>query len=206
VGILIVSGLGAFSSLVDLMPVIDHFEMLEEYRVQLFVLAHVVMAIAALPNTVLVIVGGAVFGLAWGTLWSAIGATLGAIAAFWMSRYLMRDWVERRFNQTSALRWMNHVVTCNALTCVLAARFTPISPFTVVNFLFGLTAISFRPYAIGTAIGILPGTLAYTWLGVTGEGAIQGEAIPFLSAIGLLVALTLLPPLVQKWRQPMPKR
>ncbi len=206
-GVLGVTGFAILSSQLDLMPLVDHFQMLEQHRVEMFVLAHVGMAIAGLPNTVLVVIGGAVFGLAWGTMWSAIGATLGAIAAFYLSRYLIRDWITKRLSQTSAWQWLNHAVTCNALNCVLAARFTPISPFNVVNFLFGLTTISLRPYALGTAIGILPGTLAYTWLGVAGNGALQGEDIHSLVyALGLLAVLAVLPPLAQRWRQVMQRR
>ncbi|MEM6592695.1 MAG: TVP38/TMEM64 family protein, partial [Cyanobacteria bacterium P01_C01_bin.73] len=57
-----------------------------------FIAAHIVATACGIPGTVLVIAGGAVFGVAWGTLWSVIGATLGAIAAFSVARYLLRDW------------------------------------------------------------------------------------------------------------------
>ena len=60
--------------------------------ISLFLAAHIVANAIGIPGTVFVIVGGAVYGLWWGTLWSVIGATLGAIAAFWLARYLLHDW------------------------------------------------------------------------------------------------------------------
>ena len=89
-----------------------------------------------------------------------------------------------------------------ALACVLAVRFAPISPFNVVNFLFGLTGISVTPYAIGTLVGIIPGTLAYTWLGVTGVDALQGgDWWPVLLCLSVLTVMSLMPLFAQKYRQ-----
>lgn len=156
----------------------------------LFLLAHVAATAVGLPGTILVIAGGAAFGLVWGTLWSTIGATLGAIAAFYLARCLMRKWVERRFGHHPALQRLNRMVQCHHLSCVLAVRFAPISPFNLVNFWFGLTPIPLKPYAIGTFIGIIPGTAAYTWLGASGMKVVHGEGWTELA--GALMALALL--------------
>ncbi|HHP7245297.1 MAG TPA: TVP38/TMEM64 family protein [Elainellaceae cyanobacterium] len=183
---------------------IRQFDELEMCAVKIFVLAHIIAAAIGLPGVVLVIAGGAVFGLVWGTVWSVIGATLGAIVAFIIARYLMRDWVERRFGRHRALTWLNQAVTCNAISCVLAIRFTPISPFNIVNFLLGLTSITIKPYIIGTAVGIIPGTLVYTWLGVTGGEAMRGEEITtFVLALMALIGLSILPAIARKYYQPL---
>ena len=64
----------------------------------------------------------------------------------------------------------------------------------MVNFLFGLTSVDLKSYAVGTFLGIIPGTLAYTWLGVTGREALDGKSlIPLFLALSLLVLLSLLP-------------
>jgi uncharacterized membrane protein YdjX (TVP38/TMEM64 family) len=165
-----------------------------DWSISLFVLAHIAATVIGLPGTVLVLAGGAVFGLVWGTVWSVIGATLGAIAAFYVARCLMRNWIERRFGHHRLLKKLNGMVSQNTLGCVLTIRFTPISPFNVVNFLFGLTPIDLKSYAIGTLIGIIPGTLAYTWLGVSGAKALRGEGITQLFlALGILAILSGLP-------------
>ncbi|MGJ3250693.1 MAG: TVP38/TMEM64 family protein [Elainellaceae cyanobacterium] len=195
--------LSPLQTLFDVDVLVSKFDGLEQYSVKTFLLAHVIAAAVGLPGTVLVIVGGAVFGLVWGTVWSVMGATLGAIVAFIIARYLLRDWIERRFGRHRALEWLNQAVTCDAVSCVLAIRFTPISPFNIVNFLLGLTSIAIKPYIIGTAVGIIPGTLAYTWLGVTGSEAMRGEEITaFILALIVLIGLSILPAIARKYYQP----
>lgn len=171
------------------------------WAVFLFVLIYTVLTAIGIPGTVMTIAGGAVFGLFWGTFWSVIGATLGAIAAFWVGRYLLRDWAERRFAHHPALYRFHRAVVRAPMKFVLAVRFAPISPFNVVNFLFGLTPIHWISYAVGTFLGIIPGTLAYTWLGVTGDRALSGgDRLPFFLALSFLALLCLIPLWAQKRR------
>ncbi|MGP1373611.1 MAG: TVP38/TMEM64 family protein [Almyronema sp.] len=170
------------------------------WRSLAFMTAHVLATAIGVPGTLLVIVGGAVFGLFWGTVWSVVGATLGAIAAFGLARYLLHDWFKQRFGQWPLLIRLNQVVKQRAFHCVLAVRFAPISPFNVINFLFGLTVVPLKPYALGTFLGIIPGTLAYTWLGVTGRQALdQQNFLPLAIALSLLGLLSLLPALM-RWK------
>lgn len=176
------------------------------WRVAVFLVAHTVAAAFGVPGTVLVVLGGALFGLLWGTLWSILGATAGAIVAFWLARYLFHDWFKHRFvghpRFKGIFKRLDHTMQEQALACVLAVRFAPISPFNVVNFLFGLTSISITPYAVGTLIGIIPGTLAYTWLGVTGVDALRGgDWWPVILCLSLLMVMSLMPIFAQKYRQ-----
>lgn len=173
------------------------------WKVCVFMAAHTLAAAVGIPGTLLVMLGGATFGVVWGTLWSVLGATAGAVVAFLLARYLLHDWISQRlrahprFGKT--YRRLNQTIKHRSLTCVLAVRFAPISPFNVVNFLFGLTAISLTPYAVGTLLGIIPGTLAYTWLGVAGLEAAQGKGWwPLAAGLMLLALLSLLPVYVQR--------
>ncbi len=160
----------------------------------LFIVAHVAATMLGLPGTLLVVVGGSVFGLLWGTVWSVVGATLGAIAAFYVARYLLRDWIEARFAKSGLLQRLNCTIDRNSVTCVLVTRLAPISPFSVVNFLFGLTQISLQPYALGTFVGIVPGTLLYTWLGLAGKEALTGgSAVPLMMVVAALLGLSAIP-------------
>jgi uncharacterized membrane protein YdjX (TVP38/TMEM64 family) len=164
------------------------------WAVCLFVLVYTLATVLGFPGTVITMAGSVVFGLVWGTFWSVVGATLGAIGAFWMARYLLHNWAQRRFGHHKALKRFNQAVMDKPLAFVLTVRFAPISPFNVVNFLFGLTPIGVVDYAIGTFLGITPGTLAYAWLGVTGREALRGgDRIPFVLALVLLTLLTALP-------------
>ncbi|MEL6552617.1 MAG: TVP38/TMEM64 family protein [Cyanobacteria bacterium J06621_11] len=172
----------------------DFFEMAGPGSVWLFLGAHVIANAVGVPGTLLVVVGGAVYGLWWGTVWSVIGATLGAIAAFWLARYLLHGWFQQRFAHKPFFKALNKTLCTNGLACVLTIRFSPVSPFNVVNFALGLTPIPVRYYALGTLIGIIPGTLAYTWLGVTGSQALSGGSlVPLVSCLMLLMLLSALP-------------
>ena len=172
----------------------DYFENAGSGSVYLFVGAHIIANAIGVPGTLLVVVGGAVYGLWWGTLWSVIGATLGAIAAFFLARYLLYDWFKRRFYQHTVLKRLNKMLCADSLRCVLTVRFSPISPFNVVNFAFGLTPVPAPTYALGTLVGIIPGTLAYTSLGVTGAEAMTGgNLIPLMICLVCLMLLSALP-------------
>ncbi|MBE7385385.1 MAG: TVP38/TMEM64 family protein [Leptolyngbya sp. SIO1E4] len=169
------------------------------WTVPVFLTAHVLATMVGVPGTLLVIVGGAKFGLWWGSLWSLIGATVGAIAAFWVARYLLKNWFRNRFSKHRAFRQIDKVMDTHSFNCVLAVRFAPLSPFNLVNFLFGLTSVSVGAYAIGTLIGIAPGTVAYTWIGLAGLEAIQGEGLwPLTMALGFLALLSLVPLYLRK--------
>ena len=178
---------------------VKYLEQHKTWSVVIFIVAHTIAALIGMPGTFLVFIGGIVFGLFWGTVWSVVGATLGAIAAFCLTRYCFRQWVEQRFTNHTALKKLNSLLQRNDLSCVLAIRFAPISPFSVVNFLFGLTRVRLKAYTLGTFIGIIPGTLAYTWLGVTGRDAWSGKGLlPLFLALGLLALLSAIPFLVQR--------
>lgn len=169
------------------------------WTVPVFLTAHILATMVGVPGTLLVIVGGAKFGLWWGSLWSLIGATVGAISAFWVARYLLQDWFRDRFAKHQIYRNIDRVMDTHSLNCVLAVRFAPLSPFNLVNFLFGLTSVPLSAYAMGTLIGIAPGTVAYTWIGLAGLEAIRGEGLwPLTLALGFLGLLSVIPVCLHK--------
>ncbi|NJO39864.1 MAG: TVP38/TMEM64 family protein [Cyanobacteria bacterium CRU_2_1] len=181
---------------------IKHIHMEKARGACIFVIAQVLATVLGIPGTVLVIAGGAIFGLMWGTIWSTVGATLGAIAAFYVARYLLRDRIEGWLGHHNTLKRLNRAVCSHSLSCVLAVRFAPISPFNLINFLFGLTPIGLKPYAIGTFLGIIPGTAAYTGLGASGRKIVHGEGILQLSiALCGLALLSIAPIVFKKLRQ-----
>ncbi len=197
-GCIILCTIGPLRFLFDHDFLVHYLQMYGYGAVIIFLIAYILLTIIGIPGTLLTVAGGYVFGLSWGTFWSVLGATLGAMGAFWTARYLLHDWIKHRFGHHPTLARFNQAVTHRPLAFVLAVRFAPISPFNVVNFLFGLTPIQWLPYFIGTFIGIIPGTLAYTWLGVSGLEALEGgEILPFLLALGLLSLLSIMPFLVR---------
>lgn len=169
----------------------------------IFIIAYIILTIIGIPGTVLTIVGGILFGLFWGTVWSVIGATLGALGAFLAARYCLKDDVEKKFNKFNKqgkLAQFQTAILKQPLKFVLMVRLAPISPFNIVNFLFGLTSIHWLSYTLGTFIGIIPGTFAYTWLGVSGIQALSGsDRLSFFLALGFLFLLSIIPILIRNY-------
>jgi uncharacterized membrane protein YdjX (TVP38/TMEM64 family) len=165
----------------------------------LYVVIFTVATVLGFPSNVMTVAGGAVFGLIGGTVCSLLGATLGAVGAFCLTRSLLHNWVEQRFGHHPLLQRLKQSISRTPFYFVLAVRFTPISPFSLVNFLFGLTPIDLRTYTFGTFLGIIPLTLTYTWLGVTGQQAFSGgDRLPFAIALGFLALLSIMPMLAKK--------
>lgn len=159
-----------------------------------FMALYATTMVLGLPTVPFTIAGGAVFGLLWGTVYSLLAATAGAMGAFALSRYLLHPWAERRFGRHPALRRFRRGIAERGLLFVLAVRLVPVTPFNLENLLFGLTGLPWRPYLLGTVVGILPGTLAYGWLGDTGARALQGGSLlAYLAAVALLLALAVVP-------------
>jgi uncharacterized membrane protein YdjX (TVP38/TMEM64 family) len=132
--------------------------------VLLFILLYIVQTAFSLPGaTLMTLAGGFLFGSLWAALYVNIGATAGATLAFLAARYLFRDWVEQRFGHR--LEAFQAGFAQNAFNYLLTLRLIPLFPFFVVNVLSGLTRMNVGTYVAGTALGIIPGSLAYTFAG-----------------------------------------
>ncbi len=168
-----------------------------------FIAIYTVATALAIPGTVLTLSGGALFGTAFGTLFNWIGANLGANIAFWMSRALGRDGVQRLLGDRAEA--LDRVTRDYGFRGLLTLRLVPLVPFNALNFGSGFTGISGGSYALATAIGILPGTTVYTFFAdslLQGSQEASREAwIRVLIAGLLLVALSLLPTMVKRFRK-----
>lgn len=190
---------GPLNVLFDQDFLVEHLQAYQCCAIALFVTLYTLLTIIGVPGTVLSIAGGLTFGLVWGTIWSAVGATFGALGAFFTARYLLRDFAETKFSKYRILDYLQKMVQENPLQFVLSLRLAPVTPFNLINFLFGLTSIHWFPYTVGTFFGIIPGTFAYTWLGVSGGDALQGEdKLPFFLALSFLALLSAIPICLRK--------
>jgi uncharacterized membrane protein YdjX (TVP38/TMEM64 family) len=107
---------------------------------------------------------------------------------------LLQNWAQKTFSNHRALRKFHRASLKNPLKFVLFVRLAPIFPFNLANFLFGLTVIQWKPYVLGTFLGIIPGTFTYTWLGISGKQAIEGSnRLSIFLALAIAVGLCLLP-------------
>jgi uncharacterized membrane protein YdjX (TVP38/TMEM64 family) len=131
----------------------------------LFAAAYVPAAVLFVPGSVLTLGAGFVFGVVQGTVVASLGSTAGAGAAFLVSRTVAHDWVARRMAGRPKLAAINRAVEIEGFKIVLLTRLSPVLPFTLLNYGFGLTAIPFGKYIVASWIGMLPGTLMYVYFG-----------------------------------------
>lgn len=129
-----------------------------------FAVIYIVATVAFLPGSVLTLGAGVVFGVMWGSVYVFGAATLGAIAAFLVGRYLARDWVAAKIADNPKFAAIDAAVGREGLKIVLLTRLSPIFPFNLLNYAYGVTGVSLRDYAIGS-IGMLPGTIMYVYIG-----------------------------------------
>ena len=167
-----------------------------------FMLTYILSTVLFLPGAVLTLLGGALFGPLLGTFYSLTAATLGAMLAFLIARYLASDWAAKKFS--GKLKQLMLGVESEGWRFVAFTRLVPLFPFNLLNYALGLTKISFSQYSLATYIFMLPGAIAYTYLGYIGkEAATGGEDLvqKILLGIGLLAIVIFIPRLINKLRK-----
>ena len=159
-----------------------------------FMLIYATATILFLPGSVLTLAGGALFGPVLGTLYNLTGATLGAALAFLISRYLASDWVSEKAG--GKVKQLINGVEGEGWRFVAFVRLVPLFPFNLLNYALGLTKIRFMHYLMATYVFMLPGAIAYTWLGYAGREAIgggEGLIQKIMIALALLAVVAFLP-------------
>ncbi|MDH5473536.1 MAG: VTT domain-containing protein [Gammaproteobacteria bacterium] len=168
----------------------------------LFMLVYAIGTIFFLPGSLLTLVGGALFGPVLGTFYNLTAATIGAMLSFLVARYLASDWVA---NKTGGrMKQLITGVENEGWRFVAFVRLVPLFPFNLLNYALGLTRISFNQYSIATYICMLPGAIAYTYLGYIGrEAATGGEGLiqKSLLALALLAIVSFLPRIIGSMRK-----
>lgn len=139
-----------------------------------FVGLYVLACVALLPGSVLTLGAGAAFGLWKGFALVSVGSTLGAGAAFLAGRYLLRDWVSRRLEKVSAFAAIAGAVGQEGWKVVLLTRLSPVLPFNLLNYGYGLTTVGLGEYLLASWIGMMPGTFLYVYLGAAAGEAARG--------------------------------
>jgi uncharacterized membrane protein YdjX (TVP38/TMEM64 family) len=129
-----------------------------------FISIYNLATILLIPGSLLTIGGGFIFGVVWGSVYVLIAATLGATFAFLIGRYLSRDWVRRQLDKYPKFKAIETAVSKEGLQVVLLTRLSPIFPFNLLNYAFGVTGVSLKDYVLGS-IGMIPGTVLYVYIG-----------------------------------------
>ena len=143
-----------------------------------FIIIYILATVAFFPGSILTLGAGVVFGLVLGSFYVFIGATIGATAAFLVGRYLARGWVAEKIQGNSKFQAIDEAVRKEGLKIVLLTRLSPIFPFTLLNYAYGVTGVSLKDYLLGCA-GMIPGTIMYVYIGsLAGNLATIGTSAP----------------------------
>ena len=144
---------------------LDGIARLGPWGLALFALLYVTATVFFLPGSILTVGAGVVFGLVRGFVIVSISATLGATAAFLVGRYLARGWIAGKIEGHPKFKAIDEAVAREGWKIVALLRLSPVVPFNVLNYAFGITRVSLRDYVLASWIGMMPGTLLYVYLG-----------------------------------------
>ena len=137
----------------------------------IFIAIYIAATVLFIPGSVLTLGAGAVFGVVWGSIYVSIASTLGATAAFLVGRYLARDAIARKIEGNERFAAIDKAVAGEGWKIVGLTRLSPVFPFTLLNYAFGLTRVKLGHYMLASWIGMMPGTIMYVYLGSLAQAA-----------------------------------
>jgi len=156
--------------------------------VALFFIIYVVVTGLSLPGAaIMTLVAGAIFGLFTGVIIVSFASTLGATIAFLVSRYLLRDSIQRQFGDK--LKTINEGIEKDGAFYLFTLRLVPAFPFFVINLLMGLTPIRTTTYFLVSQIGMFAGTIVFV---NAGTQIAQIDSLSGILSPGLLISFVLL--------------
>ena len=168
----------------------------------LFILMYALAATLFIPGTVFTLAGGALFGPVLGTLYNLTGATLGATLAFLIARYLAADLVANKAG--GRVKQLINGVEGEGWRFVAFVRLVPLFPFVLLNYALGLTRLRLLHYVIASFVFMLPGAIAYTYLGYAGREAVaggEGMIQKIMLALAMLAMVAFLPRIIGNLRR-----
>ncbi|MCF6157852.1 MAG: TVP38/TMEM64 family protein [wastewater metagenome] len=164
-----------------------------------FILIYSIACVFAIPGSILTLTGGAIFGVLRGSLYNLIAANIGASLAFFMARYLGRDFVSKLVK--GRVENYEEKIKGHGFRFIFILRLIPVIPFNGLNIGAGLSGIKYYDYLSGSALGMIPGTVIYTYFadsllkGVTGSWK---KAMTHLIIASVLLILISLSPTIYK--------
>lgn len=149
----------------------------------LYILLFIVATLFLLPGSVLVIAGGIVFGPLLGSLLSLIAATLASSCSFLLVRWLGRDLLLKYIGHNHTFQAIEKGIARNGIDFLILTRLIPLFPYNIQNYAYGLTAISFWPFTLISALTTLPGIIIYTLM--ASDLAREGITLLFILKLSL---------------------
>lgn len=154
-----------------------------------YILLFAVLPAFFFPVAVLALAGGLLFGLLRGSVYTFIGAAINCALMFFLSRRIGRERIRALVQRKLPPAWqarLNGAGGRKGFLLLIILRLIPAVPYNLINYAFGLTEMSFAAYMLGSAIGIIPGTLVFINIG---DKALDVTSPSFWAAIGLLLLL-----------------
>ena len=154
----------------------------------LFAGGYVIATLLFFPGSLMSIASGVAFGVVWGTLIALTSATVGASLAFLIGRYLARDLFQQWAADYETFQALDAAIAQNDWKVIGLLRLSPLVPFNLSNYFFGLTGARFWAYAVSSFVGMLPGAVLYVYLGHVGKATLtEGRSTRSPQEIALLV-------------------
>ena len=208
--ILLFAGLGLFclwlGSLVTPQQIQDAVSQCGSWAAAAYIGLFTLLPAFFFPVAVLALAGGLLFGLVWGSIYTFLGAILNCSVMFLLARYVVREKVAQLIQSKLSPLWQSRLQALNSsggFILLIVLRLIPAVPYNLINYAFGLTGMSFRTYILASAIGIIPGTLAFINIG---DKALDVTSPDFWIAIGLLGGLLLITSILGKFAFPEDKK
>jgi uncharacterized membrane protein YdjX (TVP38/TMEM64 family) len=142
----------------------------------IFIGVYAVATVLLAPGSVLTIGAGFAFGLWKGFMAVSAGSTLGAALAFLVARFIARERVAAIAQRNEKFREIDSAIGKQGAKLIFLLRLSPVIPFNLSNYLYGLTGVKFWPYVLASWIGMMPGTFLYVYIGTAGKAAVSAAA------------------------------
>jgi uncharacterized membrane protein YdjX (TVP38/TMEM64 family) len=130
-----------------------------------FVPSYFVACVFLIPGSILTLGAGFLFGVVRGSIYVSVAATLGANVAFLIGRYAARQWVAAQLASYPKFQAVDEAVAHEGWKIVALTRLSPLFPFNLLNYAFGLTNLRLRDYVVASCAGMQPGTIVYVYIG-----------------------------------------
>lgn len=138
-----------------------------------YIAGYAVAAVLLIPGSILTLGAGFLFGLPLGIAVVSAGSVLGACCAFLVGRFLARDWAAERIGRLPRFDALDRAANRQGFLIVLLVRLSPLFPFNLINYGFGLTGVRFRDYVLASWIGMLPATVVYVYVGTLAKNVTE---------------------------------
>lgn len=170
----------------------DGLAMLGVWAMPAYMLIYLLATILGLPNILLILVAGSLFGLVKGIVSVSIADTLGAIACFFLGRTIARQRIKKWIAKHPSFAQLDRAVAKKGWKILLLTRLSPLVPSNVLNYGFSCTKVNFWQYCFFSWLGMLPVIALYVYLGSFGGRLLTDGLTPgklALQSVGLLLAL-----------------